>query len=62
MLSWSGKSKDATVHALPIRTNTYTLPVHLIHTPSLVTYPWEFKLMGQKLTLNQHHMTHQKKG
>ena len=39
MLSWSGKSKDTTDHALPTRTNNRTLPVHLVHTPPTVPAP-----------------------
>ena len=42
MLSWSGKSKDATAHASPTGTNTHALPVNLVRTPSLVPTPRTF--------------------
>ena len=38
----SGKSKDATDHALPTRTNTHVPLVHLVKTPFLVPDPQIF--------------------
>ena len=46
MFSWSGKSKEATDHASPTRTNTHALPVHLVHTPSQVPTPRTFFTHG----------------
>ena len=46
MFSWNGKSKDATAHASPTRTNTHALLIHLVHTPSLVPSPQTFFTYG----------------
>ena len=39
MLSCNGKSKDATPHPSPTRTNTHMFPGHFVHTLYLAPSP-----------------------
>ena len=61
MLLWSGKSKYTTAHALPMRTSTHILSVHLVYTIFLVPDPRKFsdlkKLPSDPLSLFQYSLS-----